>query len=207
MKYAALLATMILAMMPFGARAQDDLLSRMTGIDKTLHSYTATLRAHVVLTTFPFLSTDLEGTYYHKDPDRNTLKITSGLPAIAQQFGTLYPKIVPPAHWADVFTVEKTGDDGIVTRFKLTPKGEGNVQSIDAVVDDKRATLTSMTWHYSNGGSAVMNNTWGTQHGYLVVTGQTGTVDEPQYKGTITSTMTNYRFNPPIPDSVFEQSR
>lgn len=194
---------LLAGLLPAAGSAQDDLLAKMSAVNKNLHSYTASMKAHVVLTTFPFMSTDLQGTYYHKDPDHDKLEITSGLPGIAQQFGKLYPHIVPPAQWPQVFTVEKVSDDGSATHFKLTPKTQGNVQTIDAVVDDKRGTVTSMTWAYANGGTAEMTNTYSEIKGYELVTSQTGRVDEPQYKGTITSTLSNYKINPNLPDSVF----
>ena len=76
---------------------------------------------------------------------------------------------------------------------------------VDAVVDDKRATVTSMKWNYANGGSAQMTNTYGRVDGYTLITSQAGVVDEPQYKGTITSTLSDYKINPNLPDTIFAQ--
>ncbi|MBV8638225.1 MAG: hypothetical protein JO322_09085 [Candidatus Eremiobacteraeota bacterium] len=193
------------ASLPAATAAQDDLLSRMSAVNANLHSYTATMKAHVVMTTFPYLTTDLNGTYYHKDPDRDKLSVTSGLPGIAQQFNQLYPHIVPPAQWNDVFTVSKVSDDGTTTHFKLVPRKAGNVQEVDATADDKRAVVTAMKWTYANGGTAQMTNTYGNIKGYTLITGQAGVVDEPQYKGTITSTLSDYKINPDIPDTIFAQ--
>ncbi len=194
------------AAIPLAGSAQDDLLSRMSAVNANLHSYSASMKAHVAMTTFPYISTDLNGTYYHKDPDRDKVEITSGLPGLAQQFSQLYPRLVPPSQWNDVFTVTKVSDDGTTTHFKLVPRKQGNVDHIDANVDDKRATVTAMTWSYANGGTAEMTNTYSDVKGYTLITSQTGRVDEPQYKGTITSTLSNYQINPSIPDSVFSQA-
>lgn len=206
MKSALCVLAILAASFPAATTAQDDLVTRMSAVNANLHSYTASMKAHVAMTTFPYISTDLNGTYYHKDPDRDKLDITSGLPGIAQQFSQLYPHIVPPSHWNDVYTVAKVSDDGSSTRFKLVPRTQGNVDHVDAVVDDKRAVVTSMTWTYANGGSAEMANSYGTIKGYTLITSQTGRVDEPQYKGTITSTLSDYKINPNIPDTVFAQS-
>lgn len=198
---------LLAAAVPASGSAQDDLLTKMSALNKNLHSYSATMKAHVVMTTFPFISTDLDGTYYHKNPDRDKLEITNGLPGVAQQFSKLYPHIVPAGQWDQVFSVDKISDDGSITHFKLTPKKQGNVQTIDAVVDDKRGTVTSMTWTYANGGTAQMTNTYSEIKGYELVTSQSGHVDEPQYKGTITSTLSNYKINPSLPDSVFSEAQ
>jgi outer membrane lipoprotein-sorting protein len=195
------------ALVPASGVAQDDLLSRMSAVNRDLHSYSATMKAHVTMTTFPFLATDLNGTYYHKDPNLDKLEISSGLPGVAQQFSKLYPHIEPPSRWNDVFNVSKLSDDGTTTHFKLVPKTQGNVQSIDASVDDKRATVMSMTWNYANGGTAEMENTYSVVKGYTLITSQSGKVDEPSYKGTINSTLSDYKINPQLPDSVFAPSQ
>ncbi len=199
-----LLAAALAMALPLPSPAADDLLARAAAVNPNLHSYTATLHAHVALTTFPYLSTDLSGTFYHKDPNKDKLEITSGLPGVAKQFSKLYPHFVPPGQWSEVFDVSKEGDDGTATTYKLVPKKHGNIDYIDAAISDKGATLTSMSWHYNNGGSAAMKNTYSTVDGSQVVTSQTGNVDEPSYKGDITATLDNYKLNAPIPDSVFQ---
>lgn len=206
MKRVALtLALLASAALPIASSAGDDLLGRAAAVNPGLHSYTATLKAHVKLTTFPFIATDLEGTYYHKDPSMDKLDITSGLPGMAKQFSKLYPHLIPPQQWNDVFVVSKLADDGKTTTYKLVPRKRGNVDHIDAALDDKSATLASMRWNYDNGGTAEMRNSYSTIAGHLVVTGQTGSVDEPDYKGAIDSTLSNYHFNPKLPDSIFQE--
>jgi outer membrane lipoprotein-sorting protein len=206
MKLSIFLCGILTAMtLPAATSAQGDLLARMSAVNAGLHSYTATLKAHVTMSTFPFLQTDVEGTYYHKDPDLSKLEITSGLPGIAQQFGKLYPRIEPPSRWNDVFNVRQVSDDGRTARFVLVPKKEGNVDRIDATIDDASATVSSMTWNYKNGGTAQMNEAYSMVKGYKVVTAQTGNVDEPSYKGTISATLSDYSMNPPLSDSVFAQ--
>ena len=185
--------------------AAGDLLTRMAAVNANLHSYTVNMKAHVALTTFPFLAADLAGTYYHKDPDRDKLEITSGLPAIASQFSKLYPHLEPPSRWTSVFDVKVVSDDGKATVFKLTPKVQGNVESIDATVDDAQATVRGLQWHYAGGGSATMDNSYQMVHGYLLVTSQTGSVSEPSYRGTVTSQLSDYTINPTIADNVFQQ--
>lgn len=198
------LAIMTLALLlPTPTAAADDLLARMTAVNANLHSFTAQMKAHVALTTFPFLSADVDGTLYHKDPDMNKVEITSGLPAIAKNFDKLYPQIEPPSRWAQVFTLEKVGDDGKTTTFELTPKVNGNIRSITASVDDASALVRSMRWSYQNGASATMDNTYSQRGGYWLITAQAGSVDEPSYKGTISSTISNYKINPPLDDAIF----
>ena len=200
--FACLLAALSL---PLPTQAGDDLLDRAAAVNPSLHSYTATLHAHVALRSFPFLSTDLTGTYYHKDPNKDKLDITSGLPGLAKQFSKLYPHFVSAGQWAQVFVVTKSTDDGTSTTYKLVPKKRGNIDHIDAIINDKDATVTSMTWHYYNGGTASMNNSYSNVDGNEVVTAQTGSVDEPAYKGDIDTKLDNYKLNAQISDSVFQE--
>jgi hypothetical protein len=103
-----------------------------------------------------------------------------------------------------VFDVKLVSDDGKSTIFQLKPKAQGNVESIDATVDDAQATVRALQWHYAGGGSATMDNSYQMVHGYLLVTSQTGTVNEPSYRGTINSQLSDYKLNPPIADTVFQ---
>jgi hypothetical protein len=182
-----------------------DLLARMIAVNPGLHSYSATMHAHVALTSFPFLATDIVGTYYHKDPDLNKLEITSGLPLVAQGFSQLYPHIEPPARWSDVYAITQTGNDGRTTSLRLVPRTPGNVRQIDVTVDDATATIRSERWDYQNGGWASMTNDYGVVQGNTVVTSQTGHVEEPNYKGDVATTLSGYQMNPDLPDSLFTQ--
>lgn len=203
----SLLCLLALAVaLPARSNADGTLLARMAAVNPNLHAYSATMHAHVVLTTFPFLSADLVGTYYHKNPNFDKIVITAGLPGIASQFSQLYPHIVPPSDWDHVFVVRLLSDNGSQSAFTLVPRKRGNVDHIDASVNDKTATVTSMQWNYSNGGSALMNNTYSTVNGNFVVTAQSGNVNEPAYKGAITTTLGDYRLNPILPASIFRPS-
>jgi hypothetical protein len=182
-----------------------DLLTRMIGLNPDLHSYSATMHAHVALESFPFLSTDIVATYYHKDPDLNKIAVTSGMPAVAQGFSQLFPRIEPPARWDTLYTVTQTGDDGHTTTFSLVPRTAGNVSKITVVVDDATATIRSEKWEYANGGWASMDNRYSTIQGNALVTSQTGHVEEPSYKGDVTATLSGYQLNPNLPDSLFTQ--
>ncbi len=182
-----------------------DLLTRMASVNPGLRTYTATVHAHVTMKTFPFLGADLIGTVYHKEPALTKVVFTGGVPMIAQQFDKLLAHIPGPAQWKDEYTVDVVSVDGTVTTFKLVPLKKGNVEQIQATVDDKTATVAAMRWDYDNGGYAEMSNHYGAIGGNALVTSQTGHVEEPGYTADITSTLDNYKLNPSIPDDTFTQ--
>lgn len=179
------------------------LLTRMAALNPNLHAFTATLHAHVAMKSFPFVATDLDGTYYYQAPDKNKVVFNSGVPLVAQQFDKLYAHIESPSRWHDLYVVTTVSDDGRTTHFKLVPRKTGNVASVDATADDANATVTSMRWNYDNGGYAEMTNRYGRVDGNYVVESQTGHVEEPGYVADLSSTIGNYTINPTLPDSVF----
>ncbi len=191
--------------LPLRTAAADDLLSRMSTINPELHSYTATMHAHVALITFPFISTDIVATYYHKDPDFDKLQVTSGLPIIAQNFSKLFGHMEPPSRWNELYTITKSADDGKTTNLTLVPRTPGNVKKIEVLVDNMSATIVSMRWMYENGGWVAMNEHYSVVQGATMVTSQTGHVEEPGYIGDVTTTLSGYHLNPDLPDSLFSQ--
>ena len=96
-------------------------------------------------------------------------------------------------------------DDGTTTTYRLVPLKKGNVEHVDARADDKSATVSWMRWNYDNGGYAEMNNRYGHVGDTVVVTSQTGHVQEPGYTADITSTIGGYKINAEIPETVFSQ--
>jgi hypothetical protein len=196
-----MLALLLAASAP--SRAADDTLDRMASVNSGLKSYAATMHAHVALRTFPFLSANLDGTYYFKQPDRMRVNFTSGVPVIAEQFHNLYAQVEPPARWRAVYQVSVVSDDGRTATFHLVPRKHGNVSSIDAIADDRTATVTSMRWNYANGGYAAMQNRYSRIGGYELIVSQTGEVHEPGYAGTIDTTIGDYQLNANVPDAVF----
>ncbi len=201
---AALLASAATAL-PLASESAESLLTRMAAVNPDLRSFKATLHAHVALRSFPFLSTDLVGTYYYRQPDKNKVVFNSGVPSVDQQFDKLYARIESPSQWMDLNTVTVVSDDGKTTTFNLVPRKHGNVDRIVATADDKSATVESMRWEYANGGYAEMTNHYERIDGNLLVTAQSAHVDEPSYSADVTSTIDNYTINPALPDSVFAQ--
>ncbi len=179
------------------------LLARMIANTDGVKSYTASVHADIALRTFPFLSPSLDGTLYHKEPSRNKIIFTSGLPFIAKQFSKVYPQVESPSRWMDVYEISTEGDADGATTLKLVPRKRGRIDHIDAKIDDKSAELISLRWNYSDGGYADLDDFYGNIQGHRLVTQQTGHVEVPHYTADLKSTFSNFRINVNIPDSVF----
>ena len=179
------------------------LIQHMIANSTGVNSYTATVHADIAMRTFPFLSPSLDGTYYHKEPSRNKIIFTSGLPFIAKQFSKVYPEVESPSRWADVYYISTEGDAAGSTTLKLIPRKHGRIDHIDAKIDDKTAELTSMRWTYIDGGYATLDFSYGNIQGHMLFTQQTGHVEVPHYTADVKSTFSDFKINANIPDKVF----
>ena len=185
--------------------SRSDMLKRMTALNPRLHAYEATIHVDIALHTFPFISPSLDGMYYHKEPSKDKISFNT-VPAIAAQFNKIYPHVESPSRWMKVFVVTNQGDDGAQTTFKLVPRIRGRIDHITAKVDDKMATIVQLTWNYNDGGFATLNQTFTQVGGFYVPIEQKGHVEVPNYKADVTSSFSNYKLNPTIPDSVFKEN-
>jgi outer membrane lipoprotein-sorting protein len=183
----------------------DQLLQRMSDQASHVRSYTADVHADISMKTFPYLSPSLDGQYYHKEPNKDKLIFTSGLPSIAKQFSKVYPHVESPSRWSAVYVVTNQGDADGTTSFKLVPRKHGRVDHIDAKVDDKTATIVSMKWNYIDGGYATLDQQYSTVNGSYIVSKQSGHVEVPHYTADVVSTYSNFKLNANIPDSVFKE--
>ncbi|HEY8312754.1 MAG TPA: hypothetical protein VIG51_01155 [Candidatus Baltobacteraceae bacterium] len=189
-----------------GASSNSDaLLQKMSRLNPHLKSYTARIHADLTLHAFLSLSPSLDGMYYHKDPDKDKLVFTSGVPTIAKQFSKVYPHIDSPSNWNTVYVVSTEGDASGSTTFKLVPRRHGRIDHIEVKVDDALGTISQMRWTYNDGGYALLDQTYSRINGNYVVTEQSGHVDTPHYTADMKSTFSNFKLNVPISDAVFKE--
>src|SRR5579864_8314239 len=185
------------------ATQSDALMQRMVAVSQGVQSYTASVHADIAMHSFPYLSPSLDGMYYHKEPNKNKIVFTSGLPFIAREFSKVYPQVESPSRWGAVYVVSTESQNGGYTIFKLVPRKHGRVDHIDATVDEKTAEVTSLRWNYNDGGFATLDQTYTAVDGHLLVTQQSGHLKVPHYNADLKSTFKDFKVNASIPDSVF----
>lgn len=184
----------------------NDLIRRMVTAQDDVRSYTASVHADIAMHSFPYLSPSLDGTYYHKEPSKNKIVFTSGLPFIAKQFSKVYPEVASPAEWFDKYYVTLENADGTYAMLKLVPRKHGRIDHIDAKIDERTADLVQLRWNYNDGGYATLDQTYGEVDGHRLVTQQTGHFEDPHYNADLKSTFTAFKINASIPDSIFAQN-
>lgn len=203
----ALCAMLLSAFAPASAQnpGVGQIINSMVASD-TVRSYTASVRADIAMHSFPFLSPTLEGTYYHKEPSKNKVVFTSGLPFIAKQFSKVYPEVESPANWQQKYVVSMENQDGTYTTLKLVPRKHGRIDHIDAKIDNATADLVQLRWNYNDGGYAMLDQIYSVIEGHRLVTEQTGHFEVPHYNADLKSTFSNFKINADIPDSVFAKN-
>jgi outer membrane lipoprotein-sorting protein len=199
--------TVALALVPTFAAAQTagpggDVYARMQKVNAGLKSYQAVFHVDVRMRSFLPLNPSLDGIAYYKQPDKNAI-VFNTVPILAQQFKKIYPQLEPPAEWPKLYDVTPVSDDGTTTQFRLVRKKNGRIDHVDVTVDDRTATVASMTYVYKDGGSVSFQQTYRAIDGNYVLATQTGKVDLPQYKADVASTFSNYKLNVAIDDQVF----
>jgi outer membrane lipoprotein-sorting protein len=177
------------------------LVQRMASVNPSLQSYSASLHVVIMLHTLPF-SPSLDGNYYYKRPDKQAVVFNS-VPALAQQFQKIYPKIDPPTTWQDLYDISTLSDNGSTTMLRLTPKRSGRIAHLDVAVDDTSALPSSFTWTYVDGGTVSFDQQYTRIRGNYLVKDQSGKVNLPSYSADVTATFSNFQVNVPVPDTVF----
>lgn len=180
-------------------------IQKLIALDDRVHSFTANVQADVVMRSFPYLSTSLGGTYYHKQPSKDRIVFTSGVPFIAKAFSNVYPHVESPSRWNDVYDISVERDEGGFTTFKLVPRSHAHIDHIDAKIADASGELAQLRWNYAGGGYATLNQTYGRIGSYRLVTRESGHYEDSNYNADLSSTFSNFKVNVPIADSVFTQ--
>jgi outer membrane lipoprotein-sorting protein len=187
---------------PAPAAAPSGVFERMQRVNAGLKSYEATIHVDVTTHGFPYISPALDGKAYFEQPDRNAV-VFDTVPMLASAFKKVYPQLEPPSEWPRLYDVTPVADDGTTSQFRLVRKVNGRIDHVDVTVDDKNATVTSMTYVYKDGGSVAFRQSYAEIDGNFVLKSQVGTVDLPQYKADVSSTFSSYKLNVKIDDTVF----
>jgi hypothetical protein len=176
--------------------------ARMQQVNAGLRSYQADLHVEITTHGFPFISPSLDGQAYFEQPDKSAV-VFATVPVLAAAFKKVYPQLEPPSEWRQIYDVAPVSDDGTTSRFRLVRKKNGRIDHVDVAVDDATATVSSMAYIYTDGGTISFQQTYTVIDGNYVIASQTGKVDIPHYSAGVTSSFSNYRLNVTIDRGVF----
>lgn len=216
--FALLFASML---WPSGASAQDNgrvasdpvaqsVLTQLVDRNPDLQTFEADVRVNVRMLSFPFLRPTLTGKTYFKRPD-NYEVVFDRLPFYARGLEHLYADIGDPSTWDRKFVVTSDGERTVGGRrelaLRMVQRVRGMIDHEEVYVDELSWTVEELQYHYYNGGTISVQQTFANVGGYAMVASQLATISIPHVRAVATATYTDFRTNVAIDDTVFAKNR
>lgn len=157
-----------------------------------LSTFQSRVHVKVRMLNFPFIALDLDGTSYYKRPG-NYEVVFDRVPGFASGLKHMFADIADPASWERDWNIAYAGQRSIDGRtmleLRMTKKDPSvNVSEEDAFVDAASYTIDRMEWHYFNGGSIVMSQTYRLAGAYWVVAQQHAEIHIPHVRAIADAT-------------------
>lgn len=192
------------------AAAQSSASAILAGIaarNPSLQSFQARVHVDVHMLNFPWLSPKLDGTSYFKRPD-NYEVVFDRVPPYAHGINKLFGDIDDVAAWEKdsniVYDGVKTVDGHPVFALRMTKKiYSDQIADTVAYVDPSTYQVVRMDWHYRNGGSITMTQTYRQQGRYSVVSTQHAEIHIPHVRAVADAAFGAYQTNVALSDAVF----
>ena len=182
-------------------------IDRMLDRNPALRSFRSRVRVDARMYNFPFLRPTLEGTSYFKHPDSYEV-VFDRVPSYAKGFEHLFNDIGDPASWEKDQNVTFDGQRLLGGRqmlvLRMTKKIRSDqLTSTIAYVDPVTYEVTQMEWHYANGGTIVMTQTFRLEGPFRVLAAQHATIAIPHFRGIADSSYGRYDINGAVSDALF----
>lgn len=174
----------------------------------SLQSFQARVHVRVRMLNFPFLGLNLDGTSYFKRPN-NYEVVFDRVPGYASGLKHVFADIADPAAWQRDWNITSLGmqpvDGTPLLELQMTKKSPGNVREEDAFIDPSSYAIVRMEWHYFNGGSITMTQTYQNQGGFNVIASQHADIHIPHVRAVADAQYDRYATNVAVDDGVFEK--
>ena len=183
------------------------ILAAVAARNPSLQTFQARVHVNVRMLNFPWLSPKLDGTSYFKRPD-NYEVVFDRVPSYAHGINKLFGDIDDVAAWQKDWNIAYDGvqtvDGHPLYALRMTKKVYSD-QTTDTVayVDPSTYQVVRMDWHYRNGGSITMTQTYRQQGAYSVVSTQHADIHIPHVHAVADATFGEYQTNVAVSDAVF----
>ncbi len=210
-RYFSLLGTVLLAatlQAPASAQGSPTaILAAIGARNPELQSYQARVHVNVRMLNFPWLSPKLDGTSYFKRPG-NYEVVFDSVPSYAKGINKLFGDIDDVATWEKDSNIDYDGvqsiDGHAAYALRMTKKiYSDQIEDAVAYVDPSTYQVVRMDWHYRNGGTIVMTQTYRQQGRYNVVATQHADIHIPHVHAVADATYGQYQTNVAVNDAVF----
>jgi len=160
--------------------------------------------------SFPWLSPNLEGTSYFKRPD-NYEVVFDRVPSYAHGIDKLFGDISDPAAWQKdsniTFDGLETIDSHQLLALRMTKKIHSDqIKDTTAFVEPADYRVVRMEYHYMDGGTITMTQTFKQQGLYSVIATQHAEISH-RVHAVADATFGTYQTNVAVDDSVFTKKK
>jgi outer membrane lipoprotein-sorting protein len=215
MKFLNRLATLALGLgllataVPAQAQAPLDaqtIMDRIEARNPSLQSFQARVHVHAHMLSFPWLSPNLDGTAYFKHPD-NYEVVFDRVPSYAHGIDKLFGDIADPAAWQKDSNITFEGAEQIdghpLLALRMTKKIHSDqIKDTVAYVDPSTYQVVRMQYHYADGGTITMTQTFKQEGPFTVVATQHADISH-RVHAVADATFGTYQTNVAVDDSVF----
>lgn len=181
-------------------------MDRVEQRNPSLQTYQARVHVHARLLTFPWLSPNLDGTSYFKRPD-NYEVVFDRVPPYAHGIDKLFGDISDPAAWKKdsiiTFDGVKAIDGHPMFALKMSKKiYSDQIKDTVAYIDPQTYQVVRMDYHYRDGGTITMTQTFKRQGPFTVIATQHAEIAH-RVRAIADATFGTYQMNVTLNDSVF----
>jgi outer membrane lipoprotein-sorting protein len=183
------------------------ILTRMEQRNANLQTYQARVHVDTHMLTFPWLSPKLDGTSYYKSPDKYEV-VFDRVPSYAKGLNKFFGDVDQPSEWQREWNIALQGEQNVDGRqllaLRLTKKIRSDqITDSIAYVDPSSFEVTRMDWHYTNGGTITMTQTYKQLGAYNVIATRHLDVRIPRVHAVADATYAQYQTNVAVSDTVF----
>lgn len=209
--FITLLGAVVLAgglLAPAAAQSSPDaVLAGIAARNPSLQTFQARVHVNVHMLNFPWLSPKLDGTSYFKRPAHYEV-VFDRVPSYAHGINKLFGDIDDVAAWEKDCNIVYDGVQNVDGKpyyaLVMTKKiYSDQIADTVAYVDPANYEVARMDWHYRNGGTITMTQTYRQQGQYNVVATQHADIKIPHVHAVADATYGEYQTNVAVDDKVF----
>lgn len=198
-----------LAQQPAETPDAQTVIRRVLQRNPSLETFQSRMHVRVHMLNFPWISVHLDGTSYFKRPNAYEV-VFDRVPGYASSLKHVFADIADPVEWQRDWKVTCLGlrtVNGTPLLMLQMSKADGSarVREQDAFIDPVSYAVARMEWHYTNGGSIAMTQTYKTEGTYVLIASQHADIQIPHVRAVADATYDTYQTNVAVNDSVFAQ--
>jgi hypothetical protein len=183
------------------------IVAKMVERNPNLQTFSARVHVDVRMLNFPWLSPKLDGSVYFKRGTGYEV-VFDRTPFYARNFRKIFADVGDPQAWLrrdeiSVIGMPVVGGRQLLELRLVRKKHSATLAYALAFVDPSTYELVRMEWHYTNGGTIVMTQTYRSEGGFDLLAEQHAVIDIPHVRAVAEAQYGDYHANIALGDSIF----